>query len=82
MKKVLLHLAAVLSLIALGFTFLEYNVTVRHPYWSGFSSNWAASAAVSGIYLGLLLAYFLAIRGLKKRESKGLWVYSLLVSLF
>lgn len=82
MKKVLLHLAAVLSLIALGFTFLEYNVTVRHPYWSGFSSNWAASAAVSGIYLGLLLAYFLAIRGLKKRESKGLWVYSLLVPLF
>ena len=82
MKKVLLHLAAVLSLAALGFTFLDYNVTVRHPYWSGFSSNWAASAAMSGIYLGLLLTYFLAIRGLKKREGKGLWVYSLLVLLF
>ncbi len=82
MKKVLLHIAAVSSLAALGFTFLEYNVTVRHPYWSGFSSNWAASAAMSGICLGLLLAYFLAIRGLKKRESKGLWVYSLLVLLF
>ena len=81
MKKVLLHLAAVLSLAALGLTFLEYNVTVQHPYWSGFSSNWAASAAMSGIYLGLLLLYFLAIRGLKKRESKGLWAYSLLVAL-
>ncbi len=81
-KKILLHIAAILSLAALGFTFLEYNVTVRHPYWSGFSSNWAASAAMSGIYLGLLLLYFLAIRGLKKRESEGLWVYSLLVLLF
>ena len=37
---------------------------------------------MSGIYLGLLFLYLLAIRGLKKREARGLWVYSLLVLLF
>ena len=81
-KKILLHLAAALSLAALSFTILNYRVTIMLPFQSGFTSNWAASAVMSGLYLLLLAAYFFAIRGLKKREARGLWIYSLLVLLF
>ena len=81
MKKVLLHIAAAVSLAIMGFTVMEYRYAIRHPFQYGWPSHWVASAVLSCIYLGLLLVYFFAIRGLKKREGKGLWVYSLLVFL-
>ena len=71
MKKVLLHIAAAVSLAIMGFTVMEYRYAIRHPFQYGWPSHWVASSVLSCIYLGLLLVYFFAIRGLKKLKAKG-----------
>ena len=74
LKRVLLHLAAVLGLALVCVSFMAYWPTVST---SGFMGRWKASILYSGAYLLALLGFFLAMRGLKKRACKGLWIYSL-----
>lgn len=74
MKKVLLHIAAILGLALVCVTFMAY-----WPYVSSFglTARWKVSIIHSFAYLLSLVWFFLAVRGLKKRACKGLWIYSL-----
>ena len=74
MKKVLLHIAAILGLALVWVTFMAY-----WPYVSSFglTARWKVSIIHSFAYLLSLVWFFLAVRGLKKRACKGLWIYSL-----
>lgn len=74
MKKILLHIAAVLGLALVCITFMMYWPTVST---SGFMDRWKASILYSGAYLLAFTGFFFAMRGLKKRACKGLWIYSL-----
>ena len=75
MKKVLLHIATVLGLALVCVSFMAYWPTVST---SGFMGRWKASILYSGAYLLAFPGFFFAMRGLKKRACKGLWIYSLL----
>ena len=74
MKKVLLHLAAIFGLALVCAAFMMY-----WPYvsTSGFVGRWKVSIILSCAYLLALAWFFFAVRGLKKRACKGLWIYSL-----
>ena len=74
MKKVLLHMAAALGLALVCISFMAYWPTVST---SGFMDRWKASILYSGAYLLAFTGFFFAMRGLKKRACKGLWIYSL-----
>lgn len=78
MKKVLLHIAAVLGLALVCITFMMYWPYVSSP---GFMSRWKVSIIHSSAYLLALAWFFFAVRGLKKRECKRLWIYSFLIFL-
>lgn len=74
MKKVLLHIVAVLGLALVCVSFMAYWPTVST---SGYMDRWKASILYGCTYMLALAWFFFAVRGLKRRACKGLWIYSL-----
>lgn len=73
-RKILLHIAAVLGLALVCAAFMAYWPFVAS---SGYMGRWKASILYGCTYMLALAWFFFAVRGLKRRAYKGLWIYSL-----
>ena len=78
MKKVLLHIAAILGAAALYICALSLFPPLRTPLNWGKSQAWIVAMIRSAAYLLAFGWYAFAVRGLQKLECRGLWLYGLL----
>lgn len=78
MKKILLHIAAVLGAAALYICALALCPPLRTPLGWDRSQAWIVALIRSTAYLLAFAWYAFTMRGLEKLECRGLWLYGLL----
>ncbi len=78
MKKVLLHITAVLGAAGILICGLLLVPPFYVHYSLGFTETWKTAFAWSWLYLASFSIYFLSVRSLKRLGGRGLWIYGVL----
>ena len=78
MKKILLHITAVLGAAGILICGLLLVPPFYVHYSLGFTEIWKTAFAWSWLYLASFSIYFLSVRSLKRLGGRGLWIYGVL----